>query len=185
MTSSPASTDTTKHRAIVVLSRALDQAGDVLEAVHPDDLGRPTPCDGWDVAHLVAHLVADPVNMLALARGEEVDWSAEPPLLETGWAQEFRNHADDLIHHWHQVDDDHAAGADWHTAEIAAHTWDVVRAVGYDGELDAEVAERGLAFMTASMKPDQRGQAFKPEVSPPAGAGPYERLAAFAGRQVD
>ena len=38
------STDTTPHRAVVVLSRALDQAGDVLEDVHPDDLSRSTPC---------------------------------------------------------------------------------------------------------------------------------------------
>ena len=178
------STDTTPHRAVVVLSRALDQAGDVLEAVHPDDLGRATPCTDWDVAHLVAHLVADPVNLLALGRGEEVDWSAEPPLLASGWAQEFRNRADDLIHHWHQVDDDAAAGADFHTAEIATHTWDLVRAIGYHGPLDTEVAERGLAFMSATMKPEMRGKAFHPEVEAPAGAGPSARLAAFTGRPV-
>ena len=178
------STDTTPHRAVVVLSRALDQAGDVLEDVHPDDLSRSTPCEKWDVAHLVAHLLADPVNMLAMARGDDVDWSSEPPMFESGWAQEFRNRADDLIHHWHQVDDDKAGAADFNTAEFAAHTWDLVRAVGYDGELDAEVAERGLAFVSGAMSADNRGDAFGPELDPPADAGPYERLAAFLGREV-
>jgi uncharacterized protein (TIGR03086 family) len=184
MTSSTPVPDTTPHRAVVVLSRALDQAGDVLEAVHPDDLGRPTPCEDWDVAHLVAHLLADPVNLLAMGRGEDVDWSAEPPLVEEGWAPEFRNRADDLIHHWHQVDDEHAGAADFNTAEIATHTWDLARAVGYEGDLDPEVAERGLAFMNATMKPEMRGGAFAPEREAPADADAYARLAAFAGREV-
>ena len=178
------STDTTPHRAVVVLSRALDQAGDVLEAVHPGDLGRATPCTDWDVAHLVAHLVADPRNLLAMARGEDVDWSAEPPLIEDGWAQEFRNRGDDLLHHWHQTPDEQAAQADFHTAELATHTWDLAQAVGYEGELDSEVAERGLAFMTATMKPEMRGGAFAPEREAPADADPYARLAAFTGREV-
>jgi hypothetical protein len=30
--------------SVVVLSRALDQAGDVLAAVHADQLAQPTPC---------------------------------------------------------------------------------------------------------------------------------------------
>ena len=35
-----------------VLTRAVDQAGDVLDQVHRDLLGHPTPCEGWDVAAL-------------------------------------------------------------------------------------------------------------------------------------
>lgn len=177
-------TTDTPHEAVVVLSRAIDQAGDVLEAVHADDLDKPTPCRDWDVAHLVAHLVADPRNLLAMARGDEVDWSAEPPLIEDGWAQEFRNRGDDLLHHWHQTPDEQAARADFHTAELATHTWDLAQAVGYLGPLDPEVAERGLAFMTATMKPEMRGDAFAEEQAVPDGAGAYERLAAFSGRSL-
>ncbi|QWZ08761.1 maleylpyruvate isomerase N-terminal domain-containing protein [Nocardioides panacis] len=65
--------------AVVVLSRALDQAGDVLAAVHPDQLARPTPCADWDVARLIGHLVGAPVRFLQMARGGEPDWSAVPP----------------------------------------------------------------------------------------------------------
>ena len=36
--------------SVVILSRALDQAGDVLAAVHEDQLSQPTPCRDWDVA---------------------------------------------------------------------------------------------------------------------------------------
>ena len=63
---------------IVILSRALDQAGDALAAVHADDLDKPTPCADWNVRDLAAHLASGPARFLQMARGEEVDWSATP-----------------------------------------------------------------------------------------------------------
>ena len=53
---------------------------------------------------------------------------------------------------------------DWQTAEFAVHAWDLARAIGYAGRLDPEVAERGLAFMTASLTDESRGGAFGPAV---------------------
>ena len=40
-----------------LLTRALDQVGDLVAATPPDALDAPTPCDGWDVRTLLAHLV--------------------------------------------------------------------------------------------------------------------------------
>jgi uncharacterized protein (TIGR03086 family) len=171
------------NESVVVLSRALDQAGDVLAAVHADQLARPTPCGDWDVAQLIGHLVDAPVRFLAMARGEKPDWSAAPPAVTRNWTASFRSHADDLIHHWHQVGA--AADArqvDWQTAEIAVHTWDVARSTGQSPSLLPEVAERGLAFMSAMLTPDNRGDAFAPAVQVPDDAPVYDRLAALAGR---
>jgi uncharacterized protein (TIGR03086 family) len=174
------------HVSVVVLSRALDQAGDVLAAVHPDQLGLPTPCHDWDVGRLVGHLVVAPVHFLEMLRGEQPDWSDAPRPVDSGWAAEFRSHADDLIHHWHQAGDAVDAGqVDWQTAEIAVHTWDVARATGQTRELLPEVAERGLAFMAAMLTPENRGGVFAPAVAVPDDAPVYDRLAAFAGRTVD
>jgi uncharacterized protein (TIGR03086 family) len=177
---------TASVEAVVVLSRALDQAGDVLAAVHPDQLARPTPCADWDVAQLIGHLVAAPVRFLQMARGGEPDWSAVPQPVTAGWAADFRSHADDLIHHWHQAGDAADAGqVDWQTAEIAVHTWDVVRATGQSPRLLLpEVAERGLAFMSAMLTPENRGEVFGPPVQVPDDAPVYDRLAAFAGRAL-
>ena len=61
---------TAPDESVVVLSRALDQAGDVLAAVHADQLAQPTPCGDWDVAQLIGHLVNAPVRFLEMARGE-------------------------------------------------------------------------------------------------------------------
>lgn len=175
-------TPTTESRR--VLGHALDQAGDVLDHVHADQTGRATPCEEWDVGALADHLVQAPVTFLMMMRGEQPDFSAAPPHLSEGWAGVFRNHADDLIHAWHELDGDPPVPADWQVAELAVHAWDLAVAVGYPPDrLDPEVAEVGLGFMRDNMTADQRGDAFGPEVEAPAGAGPYEQLAAFAGRR--
>ena len=173
---------TNQHQAVVVLSRAIDQAGDVLASIHADEWDRPTPCNDWTVRQLAAHLAVAPEHFLQQARGEEVDWVAEPEVADGQWAGYFRNHGDDLLHHWHEQPDDQAAQADWQSAELGVHTWDLVRALGRPQRLDDEVAERGLAFMRQGLTPDNRGEAFGPEVEAPDDASAYDRLAAFAGR---
>ncbi len=174
---------TTPHESVVALSRALDQAGAVLAAIQPDQLSLPTPCKDWDVEHLIRHLLADCANFVTMMNGDEPDWSAEPPPLPADWAGAFRAAADDLIHRWHQREEDgDGPPADMQTVEFAVHTWDLVRAVGSPTPLDAEAAERGLAFMSGALTPERRGDAFAPEVPAPADASPYDRLAAFAGR---
>jgi len=98
---------------------------------------------------------------------------------------EFRVHADDLVHAWHERGDDAPVATGMVIAELAVHTWDLARAIDFPLErLDPEVAETGLSFLQANLKPEMRGDAFGPEQTAPEGAGPYERLAAFAGRQL-
>lgn len=170
------------HQAVVVLARALDQAGDALAAIHRDDWDRPTPCGDWSVRQLAAHLAAAPEHFLQQARGEEVDWSAPASVADGLWAGHCRTHGDDLIHHWHGQPDDQAGQADWQSAELGVHTWDLVTALGRPMALDDEVAERGLAFMQQGLTAENRGKAFGPAVDVPEDAGAYEKLVAFAGR---
>ena len=53
---------------------------------------------------------------------------------------------------------------------------------GQDRDLDPEVAERGMAFMSTGLTDENRGPAFGPEVQAPGDAPVYVRLAAVAGR---
>jgi uncharacterized protein (TIGR03086 family) len=171
--------------ALRPLIHALDQAGDVLDHVRADQLERPTPCSDWQVGALADHLVQAPERFLAMMRGEQPDWSAEPPRRTEGWAAAYRVHADDLLHAWHELDGDPPVPAEWQVAELAVHTWDLAVAIGFPlARLDPEVAEVGLGFMRENMTADRRGDAFGPEVDVPPDAGPYDALAAFAGRQV-
>lgn len=165
-----------------VLSHAVDQAGDVLDHVHADRLGGGTPCADWDVGALADHLVAAPGRFLTMMQGGQPDWGHDPHVTES-WGPAFRNAGDDLVHAWHQHEGDAPVPVDFQVAELALHTWDLATAIGYPlDRLDPEVAERGLAFMQANITQENRAPAFGPERPAPDGAGPYERLAAFAGR---
>lgn len=170
------------HQAVVVLARALDQAGDALASIHSGDWDRPTPCGEWSVRVLAGHLAEAPEHFLQQARGEEVDWSAPPSVADGLWASHFRVHADDLIHHWHEQPDEKKGFADWQSAELGVHTWDLLTALGRTMPLDDEVAERGLAFLQQGLTEDNRGEAFGAPVPVEEDAGAYDRLVAFAGR---
>lgn len=176
---------TTPNDAVVVLGRAVDQLGDVLTAVRPDQLDLTTPCSDWDVRRLVGHVLAGPARFLEAGRGGQPDWSSDPEPPAAGWAQQFRSDGDDLVHFWHQQGDAVEPGqVDWQTGELALHTWDLARATGQSTDrLDPEVAERGLAFMQQALTPDNRGGVFGPAVDVPETAPVYDRLAAWAGRQ--
>jgi uncharacterized protein (TIGR03086 family) len=173
---------TATQQSIDVLSRALAQTADVLSGIPADRLAAGTPCRDWDVADLVAHVVAAPRNFTLMAGGGQPDWSAKPPLPDD-WAAEFRAAADDLLRMWDEAGESASPqNVDWQTAEFAVHTWDLVRATGQSTDLDPEVAQRGLDFMSAALTSDNRGEVFAPAVTLPEEAPVYDRLAAFAGR---
>lgn len=186
-TSAPPTNPTDTAQPIRVLQHALDQAGEVLDHVHADDLGQRTPCPDWDVAALADHLIATPSNFVTMMRGDQPDWSAPAPHVDEGRGQAFRAGADDLMHAWHGVDraDGDLGPAAWQVAEVAVHTWDLAVAIGWPlDRLDPEVAETALGYLRDSLKPEMRDPVFGPEQTAPADAGPYDQLAAFAGRPV-
>jgi uncharacterized protein (TIGR03086 family) len=176
---------TNRDDELIVLARGLDQAASLLASVGDDDLTTPTPCHDWSTGELVDHLVAAPAKFAQMTRGEEVDWSAPTPHVGSERADAFRAGAEDLVGAWRGVGGDAPMSPDWQSAEIAVHTYDLATALGRPtADLDAELAERGLAFMRANLTSENRGSAFRPEQPSPDGADAYQRVAAFAGRTV-
>ena len=174
-----------------ILARALDQTGGLLDRVDPEIASRPTPCEQWDVAALADHVIQDGANFVTMLRGGDPDWGAPSPRVGDGWGPAFKVGAGDVLQAWGQG----PGGDAWEggavvpvgllVAEYAVHSWDLARALDVpSSELDPEVAEVGLGFMKATLKPEMRTGAFGAEVATPEGAGAYERLAAFAGRRV-
>jgi len=169
--------------ATQILVRGLDQLETLLRSVRQEDLARPTPCSDWTVSDLVDHIVQAPSRFATMVRGEDVDWAAPTP------------HADDPMAAYQQNTQalraalaehpDAQPGPDWQCAEIAVHTWDLATALGQSTDsFDPEVAERGRAFMLASLNDDNRSPVFGPEMQAPEEADAYARIAAFAGRAV-
>ncbi len=169
------------NESLAALTRALDQAREVLAGVRQEQLTLPTPCGDWDVARLISHLVENTVKFTQSVKGESPDWTTPPAPVTGDWVASFHTAADSLLAAWQQGGEG-GAGPDWQTPEIAIHTWDLIRATGQDRQLDPEVAERSLAYMTAGLTPENRGTAFAPAREIAADAPIYDRLAAFAGR---
>jgi uncharacterized protein (TIGR03083 family) len=181
--SDPSSNDPSDRSSTDALNTGLQQVDALLEAVGPDDLGRPTPCPDWSVSDLVDHLVQAPRKFARMTRGEDVDWSAPTPH-EDDALSAYRQHAEELRAALAE-NPDAPPGPDWQCSEIAVHTWDLATALGRPtADLDPDVAERGLAFMQASLNDENRAPAFESEQPAPPESDAYGRIAAFAGRRV-
>lgn len=168
-----------------LLRRTLDQLAGLLDEVPGAAAAGRTPCEEWSVRDLVDHVVAAPSRFAAMVRGDRIDWSAATPPAGPEPAARLRSNGDDLLRALRGGAAADAPPLDWQCAELAVHTWDLAAAIGRStGDLDAEVAERGLAFLRAGLTEANRAPAFGPEQPAPEGADPYQRLAAFAGRSV-
>lgn len=164
------------------LAKALDQAEQALGAVTDDNLDNPTPCADWTVRQLAAHVATGPARFVQMAKGEEVDWAAAPDVADGEWAATFRSGADDLLETMRGMPEDQQGSIAFQVAEYAVHSWDLARGTGADLPLDDSLAETGLAAMQGGLTDENRTGAFGTEVSMPDDASPYERLAAFSGR---
>jgi uncharacterized protein (TIGR03086 family) len=186
---------------LTLLSKALDQTGTVIAAIQEDQRALPTPCRSWDVEALTQHLLDDLEKFAVRARGGTPDWStAKAGERETDVTDAYRKGADELLAAWRQAGD--LTGAvelpglgkvparfpvDQQIAEFAVHSWDLARAVRQPTDLDPEVGAAALGWASKALRPEFRGdeadgKAFGIEVSVPADAPVYDRLAAFFGR---
>ncbi|MET8626243.1 TIGR03086 family metal-binding protein [Kitasatospora sp. NPDC004669] len=186
---------------IELLARALAQTAGLIDGAGVELAGHSTPCRSWDVGDLISHLLFDLRQFTIRAEGGQPDLSQPFERVEEDWLHAFEAGAEQLVEAWRSVGD--LTGAvelpgggsvparfpvDQQVAEFAVHAWDLAHATGQsvDG-LDHEVASAALVWARGALKPEYRGEesdhhAFGSEVSVPAGAPPYDRLAAFFGR---
>jgi uncharacterized protein (TIGR03086 family) len=61
------------HRTAVLASV------DIVDAVAQEDLDRQTPCEGWNLAHLLAHMTVQHRGFAAAARGDGADLAQWDP----------------------------------------------------------------------------------------------------------
>ena len=182
---------------MVLLERAVAQAGRVIAAIDPAQASLPTPCAEWDVQALVRHVVAHSMgNFAVAARGETPDWQAPPGELIDDWPRQYDEQAQELLAAWRESDPDRLiAGpggqeiplrsrANQQITELALHTWDLVKATGQIADLDPAVAESALSWGRQMLQPEHRGpgKAFGVEVPVAHDAPIYDRLAAWFGR---
>ena len=194
------SLDTLPFHRVAVLASV-----DAVNAVTRDDLARPTPCVGWDLATLLAHMTVQHRGFAAAARGgtdlDVWDPSTVAEAVAADPAGSYSAAADDVLQAF-EADGvleatftlpEFGPGATFpgamaigfHFVDYVVHGWDVARSVDAAFELPRDVIEAVLPiafavpdgeFRNAEDSPFRRAVAVDDEVSD------MNRLLAHLGR---
>jgi uncharacterized protein (TIGR03086 family) len=182
---------------IEMCQQTTDGAAALMNGLKPDDLARPTPCEGWDVRALINHMIGVNARFAAAVSGEGTPPDASADLVGNDAAASYRAAAQKTIAAFR------APGALDKTVRLAAgempgqaacgvffvdqiqHAWDLARALGRPYTLDPALATTALEMSRQRIGPDRRGpgKPFGEEVPCSDDAPVGDRLAAFLGRQ--
>jgi uncharacterized protein (TIGR03086 family) len=170
-----------------IFATAVMTAGSAIEAVRPDQLDGPTPCDDFDVRDLLGHMVGALRRVGVVGRGLNVlDHPAVTPgVPDDGWPAVWIATADDVEAVWA----DHAllgvtvelpwatlTGAEVlasYTGELTLHTWDLAAATGQRVTWDPRVVSLALGSIRRALPAEGRAARYDAvRASQPAGVAP-------------
>jgi uncharacterized protein (TIGR03086 family) len=196
MTTNTAPPTTTDPRPGFASAAAL--AADVVAAVRPDQLARPTPCTEFDVRALLGHVLSVFRRVAAVGRGEP--FTTVPHVTtdvpDDGWVQAVAVAVREAEDVWTDPAVlarelrlpfgtlPGAAALATYTGEVSTHTWDLATATGQRPAWDDEVLARALPAIHAKLPADGRGPGipFGPVVPVAEDAPLIDRLVAWQGR---
>jgi uncharacterized protein (TIGR03086 family) len=183
------------RRAVLASVAAVAEAG-------PDDLARPTPCAGWTLADLLAHMTVQQHGFADASTGAVTQlprW-APVPLGDTAVAAyttasqralEAFAQAGVADHKFSlpEIRDGGAFPAElamgFHLVDNTVHTWDVAATLGVTVDLAPDVVAATLRLVEGIPDGDERlapGAAFAPGLEVPADATPQDRILLLLGR---
>ncbi|SHN21563.1 TIGR03086 family metal-binding protein [Actinacidiphila paucisporea] len=161
------------------------------------DLARDTPCAGWDLADLLAHMTAQHHGFAAAARGSGGDLAAWAPAPAADPIAAYAAAADDVIAAFADVTDGGrpfalpefatdrgfpaAQAIGFHFLDYVVHAWDVATALGVPFTPDADLLDAALPLALA-VPPTTT--AFAPPLPTPPAADPLARILTKLGRAV-
>jgi len=176
-------------QAVELLDRSLAYTRVALADVGPHHLSAPTPCAGWTLARLLAHM-EDALDAFTEAASGHVGVATVSPATDRVGA--LRDKACALLGAWAQTGPATVAVGDLlvgapllvETAalEITAHGWDVAQATGRRTPVPDDLAVRLRPVAERVVQPADRGARFAPARDPGCDAGPGDALMAYLGR---
>jgi uncharacterized protein (TIGR03086 family) len=188
------------HRAAVLASV------DIVDNVTPNDLHRPTPCAGWDLSQLLAHMTVQHRGFAAAASGDGADparWDTatvadgvaiDPAGAYAAAAAEvLEAFADDGVLAASFALPDFGPGAafpgsqaiGFHFVDYVVHGWDVARTIDAPFTLPADVISAVLPLVFAVPDGDFRtapGSPFAPAMDAGDGVSDLDRALLHLGR---
>ena len=199
----------TKSSDILHLHRtAVLQSIEVVDTVRQTDLERTTPCEGWHLADLLAHMTVQHRGFAAAARGLGADpdvWRVENVVaaVRADPGRAYSEAAHDVLNAF-AVDGtadasfalpEFGEGAvfpgamamGFHFVDYVVHGWDVAASLGVGFQLPADVIEAVLPLALVVPEGDFRtmpGAPFAPAVEQD-GTGDFDRILRHLGRNPD
>ena len=185
--------------------RAVRASVDVVALVTVADLRRPTPCAGWTLAGLLAHMTAQHHGFAAAAAGRGADpqvWRTRP--LGTDPGATYAAAAGEVLAAFAaegvlesrfalpeistEVTFSGRRAIGFHLVDYVVHAWDVARALDVRVDLPDDVVLGALPI--AEAVPDGPGRlapgaAFAPRLPVPTGADAMDRMLALLGRSPE
>jgi uncharacterized protein (TIGR03086 family) len=188
------------HRAAVLASV------DVVDNVTAKDLRRATPCDGWNVSQLLAHMTVQHYGFAASSRGEGADlarWdtatvtdavAVDPTgTYAAAAADVLAAFTDDAVLDSSFALPEFGPGAafpgsqaiGFHFVDYVVHGWDVARAIDAPFTLPADVISAVLPMVFAVPDGEFRaapGSPFAPAIEAGQGVSDLDRVLLHLGR---
>jgi uncharacterized protein (TIGR03086 family) len=181
---------------LALLERAVGYTLGSLQLVTAEALGRSTPCRGWDLGDLLAHMDD---SLAALQEAVELGDIALPTELRprprsADPVAALRNRACRMLGAWTSTEfppptfiGGYAVptGVVMSTGavEVAVHGWDVAEACGNRRPVPASLAAELLPCARMLVAPEDRPVRFASRLSVAEPADPSDRLLAFLGRR--
>ena len=190
------------HGIVALDARVVRATVSVVSRARPADLGRPTPCDDWNLAGLLAHMTAQHNGFAAAATGDGADlvrWQTGAPAADpvgeyaTAAARVIaafgapgvldRDFTLPEISPQPRFPAEQAIG--FHLVDYVVHGWDVARTLGL--RFDLEPALLAAALPVARSVPDGQnrrrpGASFAPRVTVTRGST-LDHVVAQLGRR--
>jgi uncharacterized protein (TIGR03086 family) len=159
--------------------------------VGDEDLGRPTPCDGWTVADLISHMNAEHEAIIKPILGPRRGCSDDPrrdfPLIAARWVSALDQAGVDVM--VPKVGSNVGTEQVWsiHFVDMLVHSWDVARAVGRSHPVADELVVEALPVARIITGPASplAGTAYAAPLAERGEWTPLDNLAAVLGRKVE
>jgi uncharacterized protein (TIGR03086 family) len=188
----------TDEQLVDYLVRASAFFGEIVREVADDEWELPTPCEGWDVRTVVAHVVVGDSQIPQLLAGEAVEAIEEysPTVLGTSPLAAWRGTALAAIRAFaapgalerrypHPVGNVRGRTViGFRISDSLVHAWDVAQAIGEQVILDPELCDYALDFWFPMASTLPSSGYYASARMPADGAGPAERLLALLGRDA-
>ncbi|MGV9566389.1 TIGR03086 family metal-binding protein [Streptomyces sp. NPDC003480] len=185
--------------------RAVLRSAEIVAEVRDDQWDAPTPCAGWTLRRLMAHMTAQHLGFAAAAAGETSDTSVweEKPLEDPGRAyadavgrvlDAFA--ADGVLERDFWLPEIHpkmrfaaARAISFHFLDYVVHGWDVAASLGipaaYDADLVDAAAEVARTEVPEGPARERPGAAFRPPLALTGRESAEDRLLAVLGRDPE